>query len=201
MSSLYQSLPVRFIPLLLGSLAVLVTAIPGWAQTERYPTSEEIDLLLRQMRLDIPQLVETGIYRDYRPPGERQRREAFVNAWAEVDPLTAPFLGEWFAIEESLAIFPTANTGEVCIVNVYLGESQLHFGRVTDGKIYTELNLVFALDSGFLGSIFVYDGEAALYEYANPLPLLNPTTSPFFEQYPSIVRQFREAGCLAELPE
>lgn len=191
---------MRFSPFL-SSLFVLAMTFPGWTQTERYPTNEEINILIQQMRMDIPQLLETGVYRDHRPPEERQRREAFVDAWANVDALIAPFLGEWFAIEESLAIFPTENVGEVCIVNIYLGESRLHFGRVTDGRIYTDRNTVFALDSGFLGSIFVYDGEAGLYEYANPLPLIDPTTSPFFKQYPGVVRAFQEAGCLAKVPE
>ncbi|MEM9005568.1 MAG: hypothetical protein AAGE59_18840 [Cyanobacteria bacterium P01_F01_bin.86] len=198
--SLARLYRIGMIPLL-SSLLVLAPAVSGWSQTERYPTNDEIDFLLQQTRRDMPRLLETGIYHDRRTSEERQQRDAFVAAWAEVNALVAPFLGGWSAIEETTYIFPTARTGEVCIIDMDAASSRFSSGRVTDNKVYTDLNLVLALDSGFLSSIAVYDGEANAYQYANPRPLIDPVISPVGESYPAMVEQFQAAGCLTRTPE
>jgi hypothetical protein len=73
---------------------------------------------------------------------------------------------------------------------------------VVDGKIYTDTNLTFVLDSGFLVSTFVIEDQAGRYAYANPRPFDNPATSSYYAEYhPDIADQFQRAGCLTELPE
>jgi hypothetical protein len=188
-------------PHLLLIAAIALLPLPGLAQSERHPTAAEIEQLLQEMRQNIPNLIETGIYSDRRSPEVRQQRDDFVAAWAEVDAAIAPFLGDWIAIEENLAIFPTANPGEVCIIDSYLDLSDFYLGWVIEGQLYTDVNLTLVLDSGFLVSTFVYDNQAAHYEYANPRPVADPATSFYFAQYhPEIVEQFQQAGCLVESP-
>ena len=172
------------------------------AQSERYPTDPEIQQLIDEMRQRIPQLESTGIHLDRRTPEERQEQEDFVAAWAEVDPAIAPFLGSWTAIEETLMIYPSANRGEVCIIDMYLEDVDFYLGQVTDGKVYTERNLVFVLDSDFLGNTSVYNNQPHLYEYSHPGPVTHPATSDYFaEYYPQIELQFNLAGCIAGLPD
>ncbi|MEL6382316.1 MAG: hypothetical protein AAFQ89_07560 [Cyanobacteria bacterium J06626_18] len=97
-------------------IVVLIAAFPVSAQSEHYPTEAEIDALIEQMRQDLPEMMEMGYHLDRRTAEERQARDAFADAWSEVDPDIAPFLGEWFALDEGMVVFPTANTGEVCII-------------------------------------------------------------------------------------
>jgi hypothetical protein len=103
------------------------------------------------------------------------------------------------AIEENLAIFPLPNKGEVCILDSSLDITEFYLGRIIDGNLHTDNNLVLVLDSGFLISIFVSDDRAGRYEYANPRPLDNPITSSYYNKYyPKVVEQFQQAGCLLE---
>lgn len=200
---------MRPIPFL-STLAILLMSIPAGAQSERYPTHTEIEALAQQMQQNIPKLLETGFYTDRRTSEELQQREALVDAWTEIDAAIAPFLGEWFAIEESLAIFPAATPGEVCIIDNYLGGSEFYLGKVVDGSVYTDTNLVFFVEGDFLGSVFVSQNEVDFYEYAHPRALIDPETSPlhidsvasaFAENYPDVVEQFQTTGCLPGLPE
>lgn len=184
-------LPAVFV-LLLPKLAI--------AQSLRYPTETELADLIQTFRLRIPQLMQTGYYTDRRTADERQQREAQVAAWAEVDGAIAPFLGEWMALEESLAIFPAQNPGEVCVIDSALEESDFYRGSIVDDKVYTDVGLVFVLDSGFLGSTFVTNNGAGLYEYANPLPMSDPSTSQYYQQYqPAMIERFQAAGCRIEI--
>ncbi|MEM9503560.1 MAG: hypothetical protein AAGA01_06345 [Cyanobacteria bacterium P01_E01_bin.43] len=183
-------------------LALLLLPLPSFAQSERHPTAAEIEDQLQAMRQNILQLMRTGIYDDRRPHAMRLQRDTFAEAWSEVDAATAPFLGDWTAIEENLAIYPTANPGEVCVIDSHLDLSDFYLGQVVEGHLVTDINLTFVLDSGFLVSTFVYDDEAARYEYANPRPLADPAASPYYVEYhPEIVEQFQQAECLTESPE
>lgn len=191
--------------LYLGLASLIATTLsltlPAVAQSKRYPTDAELQPLIQGMRQNIPQLVESGFYNDRRTESERQEVADFAAAWALVDPAIAPFLGEWTAIEESLYIFPGPVRGEVCIIDSYLEESEFYQGQVIDGKVYTDNNLVFVIDSGFLGNTFVVENYPGLYEYAHPRPLEHPANHYFAEYHPEIVAQFIQAGCLAERPE
>ncbi|NER82928.1 MAG: hypothetical protein F6K42_25905, partial [Leptolyngbya sp. SIO1D8] len=169
-----------------------------------------IETLTQQMRQQIPQLLETGYYLDRRTVEEREQRNIFAAAWAEVDAAIAPFLGEWLALEESLAIFPTSTRGKACIIDNYLEGSKFYLGHVVNGKVYTDRYTVLTVDGDFLGSTSVYNNEANLYAYAHPHPLINPEVaafhidsvpSTFAENYPDVMQPFQAAGCLTDLPE
>ncbi|WP_008312410.1 hypothetical protein [Leptolyngbya sp. PCC 6406] len=180
------------------------------AALARYPTEAEIADLRQELEQKIPQLLESGFYTDLRPPEEQQQRAEFVAAWMAVDSAMAqgrsetiaPFLGEWGAIAESLAIFPTGNPGQVCIIESYLGGSDFYLGQVINGQIYTDIHQVLVLEGDFLASFFVYEDEANLYAYSHPWTLVHPTASSrLTEQYPEVITQFQAAGCLTQGPD
>jgi hypothetical protein len=181
-------------------LVVASLALPATAQSERYPTDIELQHLVQELRQSIADLQASGIYDDRRTPAEQQAISAFADAWAEVDPAIAPFLGEWTAIEESLYIYPAATRGEVCILDIYLDDGDFYTGQVRNSRVYTDQNLVFLLDSGYLGSTFVYDDQPGIYEYAHPRPLPDPSEA-LRQYYPEAVAAFEEAGCLVGIPQ
>ncbi|MGD1905989.1 MAG: hypothetical protein ACFB0C_08350 [Leptolyngbyaceae cyanobacterium] len=190
---------MRFLPI---ALAITLLPLPAFAQSQRHPTAAEIEGLLQGFQESIPALLESGFYGDVRTPEVRQQQDTFVEAWSQVDPGVAPFLGDWFAIEENLEIFPTSDPGVVCVIDSYLDISDFYLGRVVEGHLQTDTNLTLVLDSGFLVSTFVYDDQAARYEYANPIPVKDPAVGSYFPEYhPNIVEQFQQAGCLVGLPE
>jgi hypothetical protein len=182
----------------LFGLALATLALPAMAQLQRFPTDAELQQLIQEFRQQFPELQAS--YEDRRTPAEQQAVSNFSDAWAEVDPDIAPFLGEWTAVEESLYIYPAATRGEVCVLDIYLNEGDFYKGQVRDGKVYTDRNLVFLLDSGYLGSTFVYDDEPGLYGYANPRPLPNPVEA-LGQYYPEAVAAFEDAECLVGLPQ
>lgn len=186
---------------LLLALGIFLLPLPAVAQSERHPTDAEVERLLEEMRQNIPNLIESGFYDDRRSSEVRQQRDNFVDVWADVDPAIAPFLGNWAAIEENLIIFPAPNQGEVCIIDSHLDASDFYLGRVVEGKLHTDTNLTLVLDSGLLVSTFVYDNQANHYEYGNPRPVEDPTTTYYADYHPEIVEQFQQAGCLTGMPE
>ncbi|MEM0979277.1 MAG: hypothetical protein AAGH78_03285 [Cyanobacteria bacterium P01_H01_bin.58] len=194
---------MRFMTLgIVAMLASLGLIAPARAELERYATDAEIQELVTAMRQRLPQIQATGYYLDRRTLEEQSERAAFAAAWMEVDPEIASFLGDWTALEEALMIYPAAERGKVCIVDIYLDEADFYQGEVIDGKIYAANNLVLVLDSGFLGSVFVNGNQPGLYEYSHPRPLKDPATADYFaEYYPAIPSQFAPAGCIADLPE
>ena len=171
---------MRLIPI---ALTLILLPLPAFAQSQRHPTAAEIDVLLQELHDYIPNLLESGFYSDRRRPEERQQRDDFVEAWSQVDPAVAPFLGDWFAIEENLEIFPTADPGVVCVIDSYLDISDFYLGQVVAGHLQTDTNLTFVLDSGFLVSTFVYDNQAARYEYANPIAVKDPAAGSYYPEY------------------
>lgn len=188
---------------LLTTLILLGLPAAAKAQSLRFPTESEEQTLLEEMRQTIPQLRESGIYSDRRTPLERDEAEAFAQAWAEVDPAIAPFLGEWYAIEESLAIYPSPHQGVVCIVDTYLDISDFYLGFVLNEQMYTSTNMILVLDSDFLVSLGVYgDNQSpSHYEYAHPRLPQTPAASDYYvNMHPEIVEQFNRAGCRVGSP-
>ncbi|NJN21844.1 MAG: hypothetical protein HC812_12505 [Leptolyngbya sp. RL_3_1] len=193
-------------PLFLVSLGVGM--VPIWAQPdagakpevlpfERYPTVAEIADLQAELSQSIPQLLTSGFHTDWRTPEQRQQRTAMVAAWTEVDREVAPFLGEWVAIEESLAIFPTATPGVVCIVDTYLGGSEFERGMIVAGALYTDGGSALVTEGAFLGNFFVTEGEAYSYPYSHPSPLQSPADIDIYaSRYPDVVAEFEANGCL-----
>jgi len=183
----------------IGVSVVLGLVLPAIAQSERFPTDAEQQQLMQQMRQKLPELEASGIYTDRRTLAEQWVAAEFSNIWAEGDPAIAPYLGEWVAIEESLYIYPSMTPGEVCILDIYLDQGDFYTGQVHDGNIYTDANLVLLLDSGYLGSTFVYDNQPGIYEYANPRPLSTPLEA-LSEWYPDAIAAFQAANCAVGLP-
>ncbi|MBD2110236.1 MULTISPECIES: hypothetical protein [Cyanophyceae] len=182
------------------ALALVSLAQPAIAQSERYPNATELQQLAEELRRKIPDLQASGFYSDRRTFEEWQERSAYAEAWADVDPAIAPFLGEWTAIEESLYIYPSALRGGVCILDIYQDQSKFYTGQVRDNKLHTDQNVVFFLDNNFLGNVSVYENQPSLYEYAHPRPL--PSSSEELRQfYPETVAAFEAAGCLVGLPQ
>jgi hypothetical protein len=182
-----------------GMLALASLPLLALAQSQRHPTDAELQELRQalQQAMNDPNYVR--VYPDRRTPGEQESRAALVDAWAEVDPAIAPFLGEWTAIEESLYIYPAATRGEVCVLDVYLNEGDFYSGVIRDGRVYTTTNLVFFLNDNYLSSAFVYNDQPETYEYANPRPL--PDSLAQLEQYyPEMMAAFHAAACQVGLP-
>lgn len=193
---------MRYSPLLLSSCLVLLVAAPSWAQSQRYATDEEIDALIEQHQSAMPELIETGFYRDYRSLAERHQLEYWANAWAEVDEAIAPFLGHWMAIEEDIAIFPAPVAGQVCIVDTHLDQSDFYLATVQDGKLYADNQSMFVPTGEYILTISTYDDVPTLYPYNSPVVSTSPASSEFFADFhPEVVRDFEAAGCLTGLPQ
>lgn len=187
----------------IGGVWVLVLASlaqPSIAQSERYPTTIELQQLAQELRRKIPDLQASGFYSDRRTFDEWQERLAYAEAWADVDPAIAPFLGEWTAIEESLYIYPATARGGVCIIDISQDKSKLYTGQVSNGKLYTDQSQVFFLDNNFLGNVSVYENQPSLYEYAHPRPLPN-SSAELRQYYPETAAAFEASGCLVGLPQ
>ena len=82
---------------LIVSLAVLgVESLPVLAQSQRYPTSTEMQRLRQEfrqlIRLTQTDQVGANYIQDRRTQAQRQNRESFVRAWSNIEPEAAPFL-------------------------------------------------------------------------------------------------------------
>lgn len=190
----------KSMPFVSAGVFVVASLLPALAQSERYPTEAELQQLRQELRQNIPRLEETGIYSDRRTPEQREARDAYAAAWAEVDPAIAPYLGEWTAIEESLYIYPSVTPEEICVLDVHLEAGNFYTGQIRNGNVYTTFNVVFFLEDKFLSFASVFEGQPNTYEFANPRPL--PETLDQLEQYyPEAIAAFHEAGCLTGLPD
>ncbi len=186
----------------MGLLLIAGLPITASAELERYPTDQEVQQLVRQFQQKLPQLQNdtTGIYHDRRSPLEKQQLQQFTQAWNQVDPAVAPFLGEWFAIEESLAIYPTSVPGQVCIIDAHLDDVVFYLGRVSDRRVKTAMHLILVREGDYLASLFISEEKPGSYEYGNPRWVNNPTRQTYFQNKPEILRQFKQAGCQSGLP-
>ncbi|MBD2033583.1 hypothetical protein H6F86_30930 [Phormidium sp. FACHB-592] len=199
---------MKLIHLSVASLLLLIGLTQAaLAQGQRYPTEREMQSLSQQFKRKLPSLKNgpTRTYSDRRTPAERQQRETFVQSWARFDPAVATFLGGWTAIEESMLIYPSRTKGQVCIIETFIPGANdsgfaLTLGKVVRGRVQTGNRKILIRQDAFLGSAGVFNGKAGLYEYANPRPLQDPATVDYFQRVPSIVNQFKQAGCTARLP-
>ena len=186
---------------LFSTLALLLIGLPSWAQSERYATDEELETLIDRHNAELPQLLETGFYQDWRTQAERYQQAMWAAAWADVDAEIAPFLGHWVAIEEDIAIFPSATAGQVCVVDTNLDQSDFYLATVQQGKLYAENNIMLVPTGDFMLLISTYD-EPYFYPYNSPLVSTSPANYEFFVEYhPDVVQQFESAGCQTGLPQ
>ncbi|NEQ47645.1 MAG: hypothetical protein F6K00_30525 [Leptolyngbya sp. SIOISBB] len=187
--------------LVFSTLTLLMVGLPSWAQSERYATDTELEAVIEQHEAELPQLTEIGFYQDWRTQAERYQQSLWAAAWADVDAEIAPFLGHWVAIEEDIAVFPSANRGQVCVVDTHLDQSDFYLATVQDGKLYTDHNVVLVPTADFLLTVTVYD-EPYFYPYNSPIVSTNPANYEFFADYhPDVVQQFEAAGCRTGLPQ
>ncbi len=187
--------------LVCSTLTLVMVGFPGWAQSERYATDTELEAVIERHEAELPQLTETGFYQDWRTQAERYQQSLWVAAWANVDAEIAPFLGHWVAIEEDIAVFPSANRGQVCVIDTNLDQSDFYLATVQNGKLYTDHNVVLVPTADFLLTVTVYD-EPYFYPYNSPIVSTNPANYEFFADYhPNVVQQFEEAGCRTGLPQ
>lgn len=151
-----------------------------------------------------------GLYStDRRERTQIQQLTSFVKAWSQIDPATAPFLGQWSALEETKSIYPSSVKGRVCIIDGFIpSENNIGFrfgiGTVSKGKIKTDSYLLIH-ERNYLGGVFVYNNEPGIYEYAWPKPLKIPAELmrrvPQSDRHRNhILEQFQNAGCTASRP-
>ena len=112
-------LPIAF------SLAILyATSLPIFAQSKRYPTDLELQILdnkLRSFAASPPKEESRGAYViDRRDRQSIQQLNSFVKAWSQIEPEAAPFFGNWMGLEETKSIYPSTVKGRVCIVDTFI---------------------------------------------------------------------------------
>ena len=182
-----------------GGCVLMSLALPAIAQSERFPTDAEIAPLIQHVQQIRPDFQAEGYYTDLRTLAEKWVISEFANAWADVNPAIAPYLGKWTFLEASLYIYPATALGEVCVLEIYLGQGEFYTGQVRDGKLYTTNNLVFLVDGDIISGIYVVDNQPGIYDHANPQPLPDPSVA-LGEDYPELVSQFAAADCVTGLP-
>ncbi|MGL5061998.1 MAG: hypothetical protein ACRC62_18660 [Microcoleus sp.] len=101
------------------SLAILsATSLPIVAQSSRLPTDAEMQELIKKFRhfaANPPNENREMYIKDRRDRTQIQQITSFVKARSQIDPTTAPFLGQWVAYEETKSIYPSNIKDRVCI--------------------------------------------------------------------------------------
>lgn len=185
------------------ALAILLsfgTTTTVLAQSERYPTNQELQGILQRFKQERSNIQQSRSYQDRRSQVQKQQLESFTRAWIKIDPPVVRFLGEWAAIEETTAIYPSRAKGRVCIISSSSEGYQFTIGSVQNGYVLTNKNTILAREDNFLVSAFIYKGKPFHYQYANPKPLHHPLQSINSNQKQQIVGKFNQAGCIAKIP-
>ena len=185
-------------------LEISATTSLAQQQFERYPTATEVQRLRGKLRDQI----RVNNISDGRSGAEKQRREAFVNAWSSVDPPVAPFLGKWSGYEESLSIYPSNTRGRVCLIYIGIQEAELRLGTVSNGQIRTNQRAVILKEGDYLGVVSVINNKPDIFvdtPYSFPLPLQAPrqfaqSSGTNIQEVNKVVQDFNAAGCTADLP-
>lgn len=195
------------------SLVILAaTSLPVIAQSSRLPTDAEMQELIKKFRrfaANPPNDYREMYIKDRRDRAQIQQRTSFIKGRTQIDPTTAPFLGQWTAIEEAKNIYPSNIKGRVCIIDSFIPDDRnigfsFSQGTVSNGKIKTDSEILM-LEGNYLGVAFVYNNQSDIYEYAWPKPLKTPAE--LMQHIPQnnaardrIIKQFQQAGCTASLP-
>lgn len=184
----------------LAILLALGTATTVLAQSQRYPTTQEMQGVLRQFKRDLPNIQQSRSYQDRRSQTQKQQIGSFAKAWSAVNPTVSPFLGEWTAIEETTAIYPSRTKGRVCIISSSVEGYEFTVGTIQNRHILTNKNTILARENNFLVSAFIYQGKPLHYQYANPKPLRHPSQTIQSSQKQQIVKKFNQANCTVDAP-
>jgi hypothetical protein len=184
--------------------------LPAIAQSQRYPTNEEITRLRQEFQERIPRIKGfiqrgAGFGRDRRTQADLLTRQKFIQAWSSVSPNAAPFLGEWSGQENWLFIFPSNIKDQVCVLNMP-GDipNKIYFGigaarnKIINIHLHSPTTLI--LDGGFLGWIEVYKNQASVYEHVYPKPLKSLSNSLYGRDFSNIIPRLKAAGCTTSFP-
>jgi hypothetical protein len=167
--------------------------------SERLPTDAEMQGLRQRFIHDIAFLSEYG---DQRTVTEKNQITSFQQAWTNVNPTIAPFLGQRRSIND-LFIYPSRNQGTVCVlqwieVAHHTVELNLAIGTVVNGRVQTTDQQVLVLDQNYLGIASIKQSKPTIIALDPPLPL---PTSIYFANSTPMLERFNRANCTADLPE
>lgn len=195
------------------NLAILSASfLPAWASSERYPTNTEVQQMREKFRQRIPSIDNTirrrvGFGAKKRTAAQIQTLASYVNAWAQVDPGAAPFLGEWGGQENWFFIFPSNVKGKVCVINMPGDQPEIvsfGVGRVANGQIKVNMDgdspSVIIKEKNYLGLIEINKNKPVIWEQVLPTPLPTLTNSLYDRNLSAIIPQFNKAGCTSSLP-
>ncbi len=198
---------------LLASLLVIlsiltISYLPSFAQSERYPTSAEIQKLREKLRQQIREIQSTGQVTDNPNVALRRNRESFVRDWLRIDPAIAPFLGEWGGYEESLAVYPSNTRGRVCLIYIGIQATDFSLGNVSNGVVRTSDREVILKEGEYLGIGVVMNNQPDIpvaVPYQSPTVLQPPRefaklSAATTQEIEQVVRKFNESGCRIGLP-
>ena len=167
----------------------------AYAQTQSYPTDEELQKLMP----DFQRQVE--YWHQYKEPERQREARAFAENWLG-DPTVALFLGSWAAIEETMDIYPSTTEGQVCIISAFSTpnpEVELSLGKVLNQRIYTDAGQVIIQEGNYVGITGKYENETSIYVYRLMAPAEVPRSSSLSAWHESdrVIEQFNAVGCIA----
>jgi hypothetical protein len=169
----------------------------AYAQTQSYPTDEELQRLMPDFRRQVE------YWSEYEEPERQSEARAFAENWSRRDPAIAPFLGKWAAIEETMNIYPSTKEGQVCIIHAFsTPEPEVDFslGNVLNQRIYPDEGGVIIQQGNYVGIAGRNGNEANVYVYRLIAPAEVPTRASLSNWRGSdrVIEQFKAAGCIAQ---
>ncbi|MCF4966856.1 hypothetical protein [Nostoc sp. CMAA1605] len=191
---------MQFKKIFLSCLAIIVVTIcsPVLANSDRYPTSTEVESTRGELRNQIHTASP-----DVRTLKEKRARQLLVSHWLKYDQETAQFLGNWSAFESSMAVYPAKTRNRVCLVYIGLGQVDFELGRVVDGKLRNARKNLLLLEGNYMGVGSISEGRVSMYLiYHSPRALasINKVVSEATEssnaQKAKLIRDFKKYGCI-----
>jgi len=190
------------------SLAILgAGALQVLAQSGSFPTNAEIQGLRQEFRQDSPNLGKS--LKQIEPTSEIKSQESYIRAWSRVNPIIAPFLGEWVG-DSTWVIFPSYKKGRVCLVE-YIhdahGGASFSLGTISNGKLRTNQEFFINGKLRIKPEVFVKRRAELLQVYPNSNPkkkfqfvALISRRASGNSSFENIRQKFNAAGCTTALP-
>lgn len=115
-------------------------------------------------------------------------------------------MGEWLAIEERVAIYPSTIKNRVCIVS--LENHTFRYGILKGSIVYSDGNSIWFIDSGLLAIANVIDSASNqnrfdIYQFGLPKPSQDVDKSLAYSppnQRENAINAFNQSGCTNSLP-
>ncbi len=185
---------------LINILAIALSIIPqlAYAQTQSYPTDEEIQELMPDFQREVE------YWNQYEEPERQSEARAFAENWSRRDPAIVLFLGSWSGWEETTDIYPSKTEGQVCIIHTSEPEASFSLGQVFNQRIYTDRGEVIFQQGNYVGVAWSNDNEAGIeagitaYRLIAPTEVLTSESLSYWDGGDRIIEQFNAAGCIAE---